>query len=177
MSPKKFKCTRCSKDYASKSGLTAHIKSKHPLQPVEAEKKGGSKSNEPAQASKKNASKMTNLNTQEVDNLLAEEEEFYDAIDELEHGIGINQSMSEWANINFRSSFGDSGEFSGMPPVVQLLKCNECETNNKTINKQMELLTKQDKQLMESQEKLKENKKQVKILEIKLEDALKALKR
>ena len=38
----------------------------------------------------------------------------------------------------------------------------------------MGLLTEQDKQLMESQEKLKENKKQVKILEIKLEDALKS---
>ena len=113
MSPKKFTCTLCSKDYASKSGLTAHIKSKHPLQPVEPEKKGGSKSNEPSQASKKNASKMTNLNTHQVDNLLAEEEEFYEAIDELEHAIGINESMSEWANINFTSSFGESGKFSG----------------------------------------------------------------
>ena len=147
------------------------------MKPVEPEKTVGTKSNEPAQASKKNVSKMTNLTTQEVDNLLAEEEEFYDAIDELEHGIGINDSMADWANINFRSSFGDSGEFSGMPPVVQLLKCKECETNTKNIDKQMELLTKQDKQLIDSQNKLKESNKQVKLLEIKLEDALKALRK
>ena len=120
---------------------------------------------------------MTNLNTQEVDNLLAEEEEFHDAIDELEHGIGINESMVEWANINFRSSFGDSGEFSGMTPVAQLLKCNECDTNTKTIDKQMEVLTKQDKQLSDSQNKLKESNKQVKLLEIKLKDALEALRK
>ena len=118
---------------------------------------------------------MSNLTTQEVDNLLAEEEEFYDAIDEIEHGIGINESMFDWANVNFNSSFGDSGEFQGMTPVVQLLKCDECETNSMTINKQMELLSKQDKQLKDGQDKLKETKKQVKLLEIKLEDARKAL--
>ena len=109
--------------------------------------------------------------------MLAEEEEFYDAIDEIEHGIGINQSMGDWANINFNSTFGDSGEFEGMIPVVELLKCAECETNSKTINKQMELLTKSDKQLLECQDKLKESKREVKLLEIKLEDAKKSLKK
>ena len=62
--------------------------------------------------------KISNLDTKEVDNLLAEEEDFYDAIDEIEHGIGINKSMIDWANINFISSFGDSGEFEGRVPVV-----------------------------------------------------------
>ena len=94
---------------------------------------------------------MNHLNTQEVDSLLAEEEEFYDAIDEMEHGIGINQSMFDWANVNFNSSFGDSAEFNGMTPVVKLIKCAECETNSTTINKQMELLFKSDKQLRECQ--------------------------
>ena len=102
---------------------------------------------------------MPNLSTQEVDNLLAEEEEFYDAIDEIEHGIGINESMFDWANVNFNSSFGDSGEFNGRASVVQLLKCADCETNSKTIDKQMELLAKSDKQLIESQDKLEESKK------------------
>ena len=117
------------------------------------------------------------MNTQEVDCLLAEEEEFYDAIDEMEHGIGINESMFDWANVNFNSSFGESGEFDRRASVAQLLKCAECETNSKTINKQMELLSKSDKQLMECQDKLKASTKQVKQLEIRLEDALKELKR
>ena len=178
MSPKKFLCTRCGKDYSYKGGLSAHIKNKHPLKPVDNKKnKQAKKPNEPAQAAaKKNIEKMNNLNTQEVDSLLAEEEEFYDAIDEMEHGIGINQSMFDWANVNFNSSFGDSAEFNGMTPVVQLIKCAECETNSTTINKQMELLSKSDKQLIECQDKLKESKREVKLLEIKLEDARKALK-
>ena len=178
MSPKNFLCTRCGKDYAYKGGLSAHIKNKHPLKPVEKEKnKQVKKQVEPAPAAKQSVSNMKHLNTQEVDNLLAEEEEFYDAIDEIEHGIGINQSMGDWANINFNSTFGDSGEFEGMIPVVELLKCAECETNSKTINKQMELLTKSDKQLLECQDKLKESKREVKLLEIKLEDAKKSLKK
>ena len=114
MSPKQFVCTRCGKDYSYKSGLAAHIKNKHPLKSVETEKNNQvKKSEEPALAAKKSGKKMPNLNTQEVDNLLAEEEEFYDAIDEIEHGIGINQSMFEWAKVNFNSSFGASGEFDG----------------------------------------------------------------
>ena len=178
MSPKQFVCTRCDKDYAYKSGLSAHIKNKHPLKSVETEKNNQvKKPEESAPAAKKSVKKIPNLSTQEVDNLLAEEEEFYDAIDEIEHGIGINQSMFDWANVNFNSSFGESGEFEGRASVIQLLKCAECETNSKTIDKQMELLSKSDKQLIDCQDKLKASKKQVKQLEIKLEDALKALKK
>ena len=177
MSPKQFVCTRCGKDYSYKSGLAAHIKNKHPLKSVETEKNNQvKKPEEPALAAKKSGKKMPNLSTQEVDNLLAEEEEFYDAIDEIEHGIGINQSMFDWANVNFNSSFGASGEFDGRASAVQLFKCDECETNSKTIDKQMELLTKSDKKLIDCQDKLKARVKQVKQLEIKLEDALKALK-
>ena len=31
MSENQFKCTRCTKSYVYKTGLTAHIKNKHPL--------------------------------------------------------------------------------------------------------------------------------------------------
>ena len=85
--------------------------------------------------------------------------------------------MIDWANINFNSSFGYSGEFEGRVHIVQLKKCVECETNSKTIDKQMELLSKNDKQLQDGRDKLKESKKQNKILEIKLEDALKSLRK
>ena len=63
------------------------------------------------------------MSTQEVDNLLAEEKEFYNAVDEIEHGIGINQSMFDWANINFNSLFGVSGEFEGRASI----KCRKCD--------------------------------------------------
>ena len=104
MSPKQFQCTRFGKDYSYKSGLTAHIKNKHPLKPVENGKIiPGKKPEEPAPAAKKYVLKISNLNTQEVDDLIADKEEFYDAVDEMEHGIGINQNMSDWANVNFNS--------------------------------------------------------------------------
>ena len=70
---------------------------------------------------------VTNLNTQEIDNLLAEEEEFYDAIDELEHGIWINKGMLDLANINFNNLFGDSGNFGGRVLAEQLVICVDCE--------------------------------------------------
>ena len=120
---------------------------------------------------------VPNLNTQEVDNLLAEEEEFYDAIDELEHGIGINKSMLDWANVNFNSSFGDSGEFEGRVSVEKLVNCVDCETNSKTINMQAELLTKLDKQLQDCHNKLKASKKHEKQMEIKLSDAMKIIQK
>ena len=113
-----FQCTRCKKEYLHKSGLSAHIKTKHPLETLAQhnEKKKHAKKPvepEPAKTPAKNLWKISNLDTKEVDNLLADEEEFYDAIDEMEHGIGINKSMIDWANINFSSSFGDSGELKG----------------------------------------------------------------
>ena len=120
-----------------------------------------------------NAGISPSLNTQEVDNLLAEEEEFHDAIDELEHDIGINKSMIEWANVNFNSSFGDSGEFEGRVSVEKLVNCVDCETNSKTIDMQAELLKKLDKQLQDCQNKLKASKKHEKQMEIKLLDAMK----
>ena len=74
--------------------MTAHIKNKHPLKQVENYKNNQvTNPEEPAPVAKKNVRIIPNSSTQEVDNLLAEEKEFYDAVDEIEHGIGINQSM------------------------------------------------------------------------------------
>ena len=63
--------------------------------------------------------------------------------------------MLNWANVNFNSSFGDSGEFEGRVSVEKLVKCVDCETNSKTINMQADLLTKLDKQLQDCQNKSK----------------------
>ena len=177
MSPKMFKCTRCTKDYVYKGGLSAHIKKEHPLGVQPERVKQTKKPVGPEATPTINVGIVPNLNTQEVDNLLAEEEEFYDAIDELEHGIGINKSMLEWANINFNSSFGDSGEFEGRVSVEKLVNCVDCETNSKTINMQAELLTKLDKQLQDCHNKLKASKKHEKQMEIKLSDAMKIIQK
>ena len=171
----KFDCTRCSANYKYKSGLTAHIKRKHPLQDKTATSVAPKS---PATANKKNTWKVTNLNTQEVENLLEQEEEFYDAIDELEHRVGINASMVDWANINFESPFGTSGEFEGrLASVATREKCTDCDINSKTLNMQTELITKLDKKLQYSQDQLKESRKQEKQTQIKLSDALKNIQR
>ena len=109
--------------------------------------------------------------------LLEQEQEFYDAVDELEHGVGINASMVDWANIDFESPFGTSGEFEGrLALVVWREKCTDCDINSKTLNMQTDLLTKLDKKLQNSQEQLKVIRKQEKKLEIKLCDALQNIK-
>ena len=90
-------------------------------------------------------------------------------MEELEHDVGINQSMIDWHRVNFDSSFGNSGEFSGrLASVVQSKKCDDCEINSKTIDTQRELLMKQDKQISDihkvqrdMKEKLKQSVKNV----------------
>ena len=171
----KFDCSRCSATYKYKGGLTAHIKRKHPIQDKPATTVA---KKSPENAVKKNAWKVTNLNTQVVDILLEEEAEFYDAVDEFEHGVGINTSMVDWGNIDFESPFGTSGEFEGrLASVASREKCTDCEINSKTLNMQTDLITKLDKKLQNSQEQLKISRKQEKQLEIKLADALKNIKR
>ena len=98
--------------------------------------------------------KISNLTTQEVDNLLDEEEEFNAHVNETEHDIGMNQSAVDWLGVNFdnpRSSFGNSGEFSGRRvSISRLNKCTDCEINSKTLDKQRELLMKLDRQIQDS---------------------------
>ena len=107
-------------------------------------------------AVKKNVWKITsNLSTQEVENLLNDEENFLQEVDRFEHDVGINQSMIDWHDANFispfESSFGNSGEFSGRRvSISRLNKCTDCEINSKTLDKQRELLRKLDKQIQDS---------------------------
>ena len=103
---------------------------------------------------KKTVWKISNLKTQEVDNLLEDEEEFNSHINEAEHDIGMNQSAVDWLGVNFenpRSSFGNSGEFSRRRiSISRLNKCTDCEINSKTVDKQRELLMKLDRQIQDS---------------------------
>ena len=148
-----------------KTGLTAHIKNKHPIQGSSNTLTGSkptpvTKASLPADYVKdvENVNQRktvwrvsSSLSTQELDNLIEEEEEFCYAVKELEHDIGINQSMIDWHGVNFDSSFGNSGEFSGrLASVVEPKKCEDCQINSKTIDTQRDLLTKQDKQFQDS---------------------------
>ena len=44
----------------------------------------------------------SNLNTQELHNLIEEEEEFFNAEEELEHDVEINQSMIDWHKVDVK---------------------------------------------------------------------------
>ena len=92
MSRKQFQCTRCSKNYLYKGGLTVHIKRKHPL-PVEPLKKNPtSQSTNRAAQPLKTVNDLITIDTQELENLLEDEEEFYEAAEEFEQNVGINAS-------------------------------------------------------------------------------------
>ena len=125
---------------------------------------------------------LPSLDTQEIDNLLDEEEEFFNAVEEFEHDVGINQSMIDWHRVNFESSFGNSGEFNGrLASVVQSNKCDDCDINSKTIDTQRDLLMKQDRQISEShkiQKDMKEkNKRNIENLNETVKELAKSTKR
>ena len=101
MSPNKFQCTRCAKNYIYRSGLTAHIKRKHPLGRINSNQND----NSVAAAAPRIVHNLINIGTQELERLLSEEQELVDAADEMEHNIDINESMVNWYNMNLCSSF------------------------------------------------------------------------
>ena len=114
-----------------------------------------------------------NLNTKELDDLIEEEEELANHGDQMEHAIGINASAAEWHAVNFDSPFGNSGEFSGRNAIVigEQKKCESCEVNSQTFEKQRGLLMKQDRQISESLKSQKDQNTQNNYLKKKLEDA------
>ena len=116
-----------------------------------------------------------NLCTNDIDNLLQDEEEIREEVEKLEHDIGINSSAAEWHGVNFGSSFGNSGEFEGRNASTLTVtnKCNECEVSSKTIAEQIKLLTNLDKQLQESHKIQREEKKVSRELKKKLDEAVK----
>ena len=48
---------------------------------------------------------LISINTQELESLLEEAQEYFEAVEEFEHGVGINDSMVDWFHVNFQSSF------------------------------------------------------------------------
>ena len=176
----KWQCTRCNKNYQYKGGLSAHIRRKHPVgAPINPKKK--------TEAPKPNDSNLPNptivndlisMNTQDLEALLKEEQEYYDAAEEIEHNIGINDSMVDWFNVNFQSSFSNTGEFtSRTASVISPKSCEDCKVSAITFENQRKIILKQDSQIQESHKTQKasndENKKlrsKTKSLEAQLEE-------
>ena len=128
MSPKQFQCTRCSKSYLYKGGLTAHIRRKHPLGEEPKKKKSSPKPAEPAPRPPKTVHDLITIETQELEDLLEEELEFYEAAEELEHNLGVNASMVDWFNVNFQSSFSKTNKFANRTtPVIISSNCQDCK--------------------------------------------------
>ena len=84
---------------------------------------------------------LIRINAQELESLLEEEQEYFDAVEEFEHGVGINDSMVDWFNVNFQSYFSNTGEFDQRQVVVvQPSNCEDCKVSSVTFEKQRELL-------------------------------------
>ena len=92
------------------------------------------------------------LDTQDVEKMLDEEEEFYNVVEEREHNVGINDSIVDWYGVNFPSSITNTGESKNRTgPVIQPTQnCDDCKANSKTFDKQRQLLMNQDKQIQQS---------------------------
>ena len=143
-SEEQTKCTVCATKCSNSDVLRKHMTRVHKVSTV--------KNVTPAKT--KNVWKVTsNLSTKDVDNILEDEEEIMEEVVRLEHNIGINESAAQWQGINFGSTFSNSGEFDGRSAstLTELNKCEDCEVNYKTMEKQRELLMKLDKQLHDSQ--------------------------
>ena len=103
---------------------------------------------------------------------LQEEQGIYEAAEEIEHNLGINKSMVNWYNVNFHSSFTNTGEFASRGnPMRPETHCENCNENSQIFLKQRDLLMKQDQKLEEYQVKLKSTNEEVKHLKIELAEA------
>ena len=162
---KQWDCTRCSKKYAYKGGLSAHIKRKHPLSSETNKKNKSSQPSAPVPASPLIVQDLISIDTQELEGLLEDEQEFYEILEEFEHGVGVNESMVDWYQVNFQSSFSNTGEFENRTAVlIKPINCDDCKVNSTTFEKQRELLLKQDKQIQDSHRIQKESDEEIKKL-------------
>ena len=138
------------------------------------------KNDDKVKTAKKSANTATNTpsgDTQELNDFIDEEEEFFNAVEHFEHDVGINDSMVEWFGVNFQSSFSNTGKFANITaPNFQPINCEDCKVNSKTFEKQREILMKQDTKLQNCYRLKKGNKNQIKELTLKLEEANKVRK-
>ena len=176
MAQKKWQCKRCSKNYLYKGGLMAHIRRKHPVGV-----KDMPKNKTPASASPNPTivSDLITMDTHDLEDLLDDEQDYYDAAEEVEHNLGVNASMVDWFNVKFQSSFSNTGEFTNRTAsvVLQPNTFQDCKISATTFEEQIKLLLKQDKMIQDSHKTQKEsndeNKKlraKTKSLEAQLEE-------
>ena len=51
----------------------------------------------------KTVNDLISMDTQELENMPEEEQEYFEAVEELEHDIGINDSMLNWFEVNLKA--------------------------------------------------------------------------
>ena len=158
----KWQCTRCSKNYQYKGGLAAHIKRKHPISEEPKKNNQTAKKKSPVPVAPLIVHDLISINTQELEGLLEDEQEYFEAVEVFEHDVGINDSMIDWFNVNFQSSFSNTKEFDNrLAVVVKPINCEDCKVSSATFEKQRALLLKQDKQIQDCKRTEKENKDEV----------------
>ena len=163
VSLKRFKCEQCPKDYASKSGLTSHVKTKHQeVRLTQVEKVGD----------------LNNLNAEEVEALLEEEEEFMDAVEVMEENLGLNMDLESvdgslinfWQenNLKFTSTFAKTLELEQQKGDKEKIE-KELEAAKKKIDLLEKKVKSDAKKMVEVQKKLEVSEKENKDMKRKIE--------
>ena len=68
-----------------------------------------------------------------METLLQEEQGICEAAEEMEHNVGINESMVNWYDINFHSSFTNTAEFASRGNLLAR-DCENCKVNSNQWN-------------------------------------------
>ena len=150
----RFLCPHCDKTYSSKSGVKGHMRTKHvDAEPIATDKnpkeKQQNNADNPSQEEQDKID-MVNLNTNELESLLEEEEEFLDAVESLEDQLGlnvdltVNDSMISFLQNNYNSDFARTMEVEESVKTKKEVANlnNELKKAKKTITFLREQLTK-----------------------------------
>ena len=132
----RFLCPHCDKTYSSKSGVKGHMRTKHvDAAPVNTD-------NSPQEKQQSNVPN-DNLDTNELDSLLEEEEEFLDAVENLENeiGLGVDLSVNESMMKYYEDGEHNKSNISPVTLRSDFARTLELEENTNRIFKDKELET------------------------------------
>ena len=150
----RFPCPQCDKTYSSKSGVKGHMRTKHEdaepktvdNSPKEKQQNNVQNDKSPGEKQPTNIQKKTdprivldliNLNTRELDNLLEKEDEFMDAVENLENeiGLGVDLSVNESMMRYFENDEHNKSNFGQLTLTSNFARTLELEENNKSKKK------------------------------------------
>ena len=162
----KFLCPHCDKTYTTKGWMTKHIKEKH-QESEETSKKNDELEDEVEESIKRTEDisrktedieeiKANFLNTREMERIEVEieEENFLDAVENLEDAIGLDQDLTVNDSIvkfldneeNYRSDFGSTMELERNRSLMKKLE-TELRMSTKTVRDIRKLYKEKDESL------------------------------